>query len=183
MSDECHNSVVDDLVGLDRLDGWLNGQRGKLRLLLLWLEAYPLAFIVSVVLWAWWAFEPDADLTVLAAVAVGLPVAVPVAFVRSGLHAVGAAASRKPAKVWPRLSWRVIAAGILVDVVVALQCVANADLWYGRRQAALLPGTWLTMFIGAGCLGLMLAQELYVRQVARTRAARQARGPVGIDCL
>jgi hypothetical protein len=34
--------AVEDLAGLDRLDRRLNAQRGKRRLLLLWLDAYPL---------------------------------------------------------------------------------------------------------------------------------------------
>jgi hypothetical protein len=39
--------AVDDLAGLDRLDRRLNAQRGKRRLLLLWLDAYPLGFLLS----------------------------------------------------------------------------------------------------------------------------------------
>ena len=163
--------AVDDVAGLDRLDGWLNGQRGWRRRLLLWLDAYPWAFIVSVALWAWWAFEPDGGLTVVAAVAVGLPVAVPLVFVGFGLHAMRAGTARKPPRAWTRLSWRWMAFGFLAGVDVALECVVFSDFWYRRVQEAHLLGNWITSFIGVGCLGLLLAEDRYARQVARRRAA------------
>jgi hypothetical protein len=62
--------AVDDLAGLDRLDWWLNAQRGPRRLLLLWLDAYPLGFALCYALWACWAFKGDFGRAALGAGAV-----------------------------------------------------------------------------------------------------------------
>ena len=94
--------AVDDLAGLDRLDRWLNAQRGKRRLLLLWLDAYPPGFLLSDVLWAWWAFKGDTGRTILGATAVALLAAIPMVFVMSGLHSLRIGQMHgKPGKVWP----------------------------------------------------------------------------------
>jgi len=170
--------AVGDLAGLDRLDWWLNAQRGKRRLLLLWVDAYPFGFIACVAFWAFWAFEPDAVRTVLGAAAVAVLVAVPLAFVLSGLHAVRARAPYgRAARAWPRLSWRGIGAWFLMVVLVAVQCVVFADLAHGRRQSASLLGNGASVVIGVGCLGLLLAEDRYARQVARRRAALHAHVP------
>ena len=175
--------AVGDLTGLDRLDWWLNAQRGKRRLLLLWLDAYPWGFIACVAFWAFWAFEPDAVRTVLSAAAVAVPVAVPLVLAGSGLNAVrGRGAARFGLRLSSaRLSWRRIGSGFLTAVVVALQCVVFDDLWHGRRRSADLLGNGVSVVIVVGGLGLILAEDRYARRVARRRAALRARVPGGID--
>jgi hypothetical protein len=162
--------------------GWLNAQRGRRRLLLLWLDAYPFGFIACAAFWAFWVFEPDALWTVLGAAAVAVAVAVPLVFVGSGLHAVRAGASAgSAARALPRLSWRRIGSMFLAAVVVALQCVVFDDLAHGRRQSADLLGNWVSVAVGAGCLGLILAEDRYARQVARRRVALKVRVPGSLD--
>ena len=162
--------AVDDLASLDRLDRRLNAQRGKRRLLLLWLDAYPLGFLLSDMLWAWWAFKGDAGRTILGAAAVALLAAIPMVFVMSGLHSLRIGQmNRKPGRIWPRLSWRSLALSSLTGSVVALSLVIAADNQYGRPHPAPLTATWLWTAIGAGFLALLLAEDHYAKQVARRR--------------
>jgi hypothetical protein len=173
--------AVDDLAGLDRLDWWLNAQRGKRRLLLLWLDAYPLGFALSDVLWASWAFKGDTGWTILGAAAVGLLAAIPMVFAISGLHAVRVGEMRrKPGKVWVRLSWRSFALRFLVVSLVALNFVVFADNQYGRPHPALLSAEWFQTAIGVGCLALMFTEDHYAKQVAKRRTARHPHTPAGI---
>ncbi len=144
--------AVDDLAGLDRLDWWLNAQRGERHLLLLWLDAYPLGFLLVDVLWASWAFKGDVGWTILGAAAVALLVAIPVVFAVSGLHALRVGeVRRKPGKAWPRLSWRRFAFRLLLVSFVALNFVVFADNQYGRPHPALLSANWFWAVICTGC--------------------------------
>jgi hypothetical protein len=79
--------AVEDLTGLDRFDRRLNAQRGLCRLVLLWLDAYPVAFILCYALWACWAFKGDFRPAVVAAVIVALLMAIPVVFVQADSQA------------------------------------------------------------------------------------------------
>jgi hypothetical protein len=173
--------AVDDLAGLDRLDRQLNAQRGKRRLLLLWLDAYPPGFLLTDVLWAWWAFKGNAGRTILGAAAVALLAAIPMVFVMSGLHSLRTGQMRrKPGKIWPRLSWRSFALWFLTGSVVALYFVVVADNQYGRPHPAPLTASWLWTVMGAGCLALLFAEDHYAKQVAKRRAPRQGHAPADI---
>ena len=173
--------AVDDLAGLDPLDWWLNAQRGRRRLLLLWLDAYPLGFVLSDVLWASWAFKGDTGWTILAAATVGLLAAIPMVFAISGLHALRVGEMRrKSGKAWARLSWRSFATRFLVVSLVALNFVVFADNQYGKPHPALLSANWLSAVIAAGGLALLFAEDHYAKQVAKRRAHRHGYTPEGI---
>jgi hypothetical protein len=169
--------AVDDLVGLDRLDRWLNAQRGERRLLLLWLDGYPLGLVLSDALWAWWAFKGDAGRTFLGATAVALLAAIPMAFVMSGLYSLRITQMRsKPGKIWPRLSWRGLALRFLSGGVVVLYLINVADKQYGRPHPALLTTIWFWPLIAAAWFALWLAEDHYAKQVGKRRA-RQGQAP------
>jgi hypothetical protein len=170
--------AMDNLAGLDRLDWRLNAQRGKRRLLLLWLDAYPLGFLLCDVLWAWWAFRGDARWTILGAAAVALLTAIPMVFVLHFLHFLHIGQMHaKPGRIWPRLSWRRFALSFLTGSVVALSFVVVADNQYGRPHPALLSANWFWTVTGAGCLALMFAEDHYAKQVAKRRALCLCPGP------
>jgi hypothetical protein len=170
--------AVDDLAGLDRLDRRLNAQRGKRRLLLLWLDAYPLGFLLSDVLWAWWAFKGNAGWTILGAATVALLAAIPLAFVASGMHSLRTGQMHgKPGKIWPRLSWRRLALWFLTGSVVALNLVVVADNQYGKPHPAPLTASWFWTVVGTGFLAMLFAEEHYAKQVAKRRAPRQGHAP------
>jgi hypothetical protein len=178
--DECHNAAMDDLAGLDRLDWWLNMQRGKFRLLLLWLDAYPLGFALCYALWACWAFRGDADRAILGAAAAAPLGAILLVFVLSGLHALRIRQMRsKPGKGWARLSWRRFAARFLAASFVMLAFTDFADNQYGRPHPALLTAHWLQDVILASYLALMFAEDRYAKQVGKRRTHPQAPAPAG----
>jgi hypothetical protein len=80
---------------------------GPRRLLLLWLDAYPLGFALCYALWACWSFKGDFGRAALAAGPVALLMAIPVVFVLFGLHAPRVEEMRmKSGKAWARLRWR-----------------------------------------------------------------------------
>jgi hypothetical protein len=173
--------AVDDLAGLDRLDWRLNAQRGPRRLLLLWLDAYPLGFTLCYALWACWAFKGDFGRAALGAGAVALLTAIPVAFVLSGLHALRVAEMRRtPGKAWARLSWRRFASRFLVAGMLVIAFTVFADNQYGKPHPALLTAQWFQAVIGIGCLGLLFAEDHYAKQVGRRRAPAQAHRSAGI---
>jgi hypothetical protein len=172
--------VVDDLAGLDRLDWWLNAQRGSRRRLLLWLDAYPLGFALCDALWACWAFKGDFGRAVLGAGAVALLVTVPLVFALSGLHALRAKEMRRnPPKAWPRLSWRGFASRFLVVSIVVLAFADFADNQYGRPHPAVLTAGWLQAVLVAGYLALMLSKGHNAKQVGKKRVLLQAPAPAG----
>jgi hypothetical protein len=173
--------AVDDLAGLDRLDWWLNGQRGSRRLLLLWLDAYPAGFALCDALWACWAFKGDLGRAILGAGAVALLAAIPMVFVLSGEHALRVKQMRrKPGKAWPRLSWRRFASRLLLVSGVVLAFAVFADNQYGRPHPALLTAKWFQAVILAGYLALMFAEDHYAKQVGKRRTPPQVYAPAGI---
>lgn len=160
--------AVDDPASLDRLDWWLNMQRGKRRLLLLWLDAYPLGIALCYALWACWAFRGDPGRVILGAGAVAPLVAIPLVFVLSGLHALRIREMRsKGGKGWVRLCWRGFASRFLVASIVVLAFTDFADNQYGRPHPALLTAHWLEAVIIAGYLALRFAEDRYAKQVGK----------------
>ncbi len=169
--------AVDDLAGLDRLDWWLNAQRRSRRLLLLWLDAYPLGFGLSYALWACWAFKGDFGPAAIAAGAVALLSAIPVVLILFGLHALRVAEMRrKPGKAWARLCWRTFASHSLFASILVVAFTVFADNQYGKPHPALLTARWFQAVICIGCLGLIFAEDHYAKQVGRRRAPAQAHG-------
>ena len=172
--------AVDDLTGLDRLDWWLNEQRGSRLLLLLWLDAYPLGFLLCDALWACWAFKGDFGQAFLGAGAVAALVAVPMVFVLSGLHALRIRQMRRnPGKAWPRLSWRGFVSRLVYASVLVSAFVTFADNQYGKPNPGLLTARWFQAVICIGYFGLLFAENHYARQVGKRRMSAQAHAPAG----
>jgi hypothetical protein len=163
--------AVDDLAGLDWLDWLLNAQQGPRRLLLLWLDAYPLGFALGYALWACWAFKGDFGRAAPAAGAVALLMAIPVVFVLFGLHALRVAQMRrKPGKAWARLCWRTFASNSLFASAMVIVFTVFADNQYGKPHPALLTARWFQVAICIGYLGLLFAEDHYAKRVGRRRA-------------
>jgi hypothetical protein len=167
--------AVEDLTGLDRFDRRLNTQRGPRRLLLLWLDAYPVAFVLCYALWACWSFNGDFRPAVVAAAVVALLMAIPVVLVLSGLHALRVWEMRKrPAKAWPRLSWRGFAFQCWFAVSMAVYFAVFADDANGKPHPGLLTAQWFQVVICVGFLGLFFVEDYYAKRVGKRRMAAQA---------
>ena len=116
---------MDELAGVDRVDLWLNAQRGWRRVLLCWLQAGPAIVWVGVGVREVWAMgdrAPAGPLTFGAASAlISLPVACMLAVVSDRR------VRRSPGGAWPLLSWRAMTWGLSL----ALCGAAVAEALYG----------------------------------------------------
>lgn len=106
----CDNRAMEELAGVDRVDQWLNAQRGWRRFLLCWVQAGPAIVWVGVCvreLWAMGDRAPAGPLTFGAASAlIALPVSCMLAVVSDRRM------RRSPGGAWPLLSWRAMTWGL-----------------------------------------------------------------------
>jgi hypothetical protein len=172
-------SGVDDLAGLDRLDRWLNAQQGKPRLVLTWLEVWPITALLILTL-TMWAFPGSLAARFLLSIVLAQPATIPLSYLASGLHALHARRARKnPARFRPRFAWRQFAFVSLLLSCVPLQHLANSmDIdSIEHNQPPVL--AFLIFMLPCTCaVGLMIWNDRYQKRAARIRLATAARPPV-----
>jgi len=107
-----------ELAGVDRVDFWLNAQRGWRRFLLCWVQAGPAIVWLGVCvreLWAMGDRAPAGPLTFGAASAlIALPVSCMLAVVSDRRM------RRSPGGAWPLLSWRAMTWGLSLALCAAV---------------------------------------------------------------
>lgn len=162
---------MEDLSGLDRLDRWLNAQRGPRRLLLLWLDGMPLAVAVSIMLWGWLVVDnvAGADTSGLrAAVVVATILAVPFGLLLSGLQSLALRSPGKdPGQLYPRFSWRRSVFLALIELAPAYGFMYSAS----GQQLPRMP-LLLSMLPVAAAAVMAFWETRYRKRAARNRLAR-----------
>jgi hypothetical protein len=101
---------MDELRGVDRVDHWLNAQRGWRRYLLCWLQVGPAIVWIGVCVREVWAMGDRAPAGPLAFGAASALIALPVACLLAVVS--DRRARRSPGTAWPLLSWRAMTWGI-----------------------------------------------------------------------
>jgi hypothetical protein len=147
---------------VDRLDAWLNGQRGRSRLALLWLQSYPVTVALGVVAWANW--QPNATPLgiVLGGALLACPCAIPLSLVAVAVDRWRTRRSAKPRL--PLIAWRSFVFGTLcaANATIAAISVNETRAWHQqhRRLDIVMIAFCICLFV------LVIETSSYTRRVA-----------------
>jgi hypothetical protein len=162
---------VDDFYGLDRIDRWLNSQRGPRRILLFWLDGMPLSILLTLALVGWQVMRGLSGASTpspRAVEAVAIVLAVSGGFLMSGLLTLTLRLAQSGLRRFqPRFSWRRSSYSVLMTSwpTFNLAYFSIHGHWPVVRVWPLL--LWMIMW-----MAMLFWNDSYLKRAARARLAR-----------